>query len=130
MGPSHRRQLSTEETLAGRDNEEKAVSGRGTICQFLNSSPQDSREGREDEASSVPKEQHSLRTFSDKVSLCSLGKEAVVVGREVASSPGCGICYGCAEFASLVDLTPEENILSTRAWFDVHKQHLWSHYSF
>lgn len=56
MGPSHRRQLSTEEILAGRDNEENAVSGRGTICQFLSSSSQDSREGREEEASSVPKD--------------------------------------------------------------------------
>lgn len=100
MGPSHRRQLSTEEILAGRDNEEKAVSGRGTICQFLSSSPQDSREGREAEASSVPKEQHSLRTLSDKVSLCSLGKEAVVVGRERGFLSGlrgllrvCGVCF-------------------------------------
>lgn len=123
MGPSHRRQLSTEEILAGRDNEENAVSGRGTICQFLSSGSQDSREGREEEASSVPKDIFRQSKF------VLLGK-AGCGGKRWAHSLGCGICYGHAEFASLVDLTPEENIFLTRAWFDIHKQHLWSHYSF
>lgn len=76
MGPSHRQQLSTEEILAGRDNEEEAVSGRGAICQLLSRSSQDSRKGNEEERTFVPKaQQRSLRTFSKEVSLCSLARE-------------------------------------------------------
>lgn len=105
MGPSHRQQLSTEEILAGRDNEEEAVSGRGTICQLLSSSSQDSKEGDEEETGSVPREQRSLRTFSDKVSLRSLEEEAVAEGREHGFLSGLQDLLRYTKFASLVDLT-------------------------
>ncbi|KAL6083937.1 hypothetical protein STEG23_026598, partial [Scotinomys teguina] len=59
-------QLGTEEILAGRDNEEEAVSGGGAICQLLSSSSQDSRKGNE-ESGFVPKVQRSLRIFSKEL---------------------------------------------------------------
>lgn len=91
MVQSHRQQLSTEEVLAGRDNEEETFRDRGTICQFLRSSSQESRKGNAEESGFVPKVQHSLRTFLNKVSLCSIVKEAVV--GETAQLLNCSVRY-------------------------------------
>lgn len=63
MEQSLRRQLSTEEILAGRDNEEETLSDRCTICQFQRSNFQESRKRNEKENPSVSEVQRSLRTF-------------------------------------------------------------------
>jgi hypothetical protein len=114
VGPSHRQQLSTEEILAGRDNEEETVRGRGTICPFLSSSSQGSREGDEEETGPGPREQRSLRTFSDKVSLHSLEEEAVVEGRECGSLSGLRDLLRVYEVCFSGRSDPEENVLLTR----------------
>lgn len=75
---SHRQPWSTEEILADRDNDKETLSHRCTICQFLRSSFQESR--NEEESGFVSEVQRSLRTFVSKVSLCSIEKEVVVVG--------------------------------------------------
>lgn len=93
MGPSHRQQLSTEEILAGRDNEEETVRGRGTICPFLSSSSQGSREGDEEETGPGPREQRSLRTFSDK----KLRRRKHVTGSEL---PGSRSTLSCMKIRS------------------------------